>query len=274
MAPRRVARLIGVRADERRRKAMRAIGTREIASGVGMLLRPRPAGWAWMRVAGDLMDLALLGRALTSARKIDRARVAAATAAVAGVTLVDALTARRLSSRRASGGIEVKRSITVNCTPDVAYRVWHDLENLPRFMAHLESVRVQGERSRWRARAPAGTTVEWEAVLVDDRLNELVSWRSIEGSRVSTAGAVRFAPASGGRGTEVHVDMWYRSPAGALGAAIAKLFGEEPGQQVAGDLRRFKQFVETGEVLHSDASIHRGPHAARPPERFEQETGR
>jgi uncharacterized membrane protein len=87
---------------------------------------------------------------------------------------------------------------------------------------------------------------------------------------VPNRGVVRFKPAPGGRGTELMVELKYDPPAGALGATIAKLFGEEPSQQIAGDLRRLKQVLETGSVVHSDASIHRGPHPARPPAQGER----
>src|SRR6185503_4443458 len=94
--------------------------------------------------------------------------------------------------------------------------------------------------------------------------NENIAWRSCEGSTVPNQGSVRFLDAPGGRGTEVRVELRYDPPTGALGASVAKLFGAEPGQEIAGDLRRFKQVIETGEVLHSDASIHRGRHPSRP----------
>jgi uncharacterized membrane protein len=161
----------------------------------------------------------------------------------------------------------VRKAITINRTPEEVYRFWRHLENLPRFMAHLESVRVLDDRrSYWKAHAPLGLTVEWTAEIVEERSNELISWRSAEDSQVPNSGTVRFVRAPGDRGTEVHLDLRYDPPAGAVGAAIAKLFGEEPSRQVDGDLRRLKQVLETGEVVHSDSSIHRGPHPARPPE--------
>jgi uncharacterized membrane protein len=126
---------------------------------------------------------------------------------------------------------------------------------------------IDDRRSRWRAKAPAGTSVEWEAELIDDRPNELIAWRSLEGSTVDNSGFVRFERAPGGRGTVVHVELRYCPPAGALGAAVAKLFGEEPRQQLYDDLRAFKQVMELGEVVKSDASIHTGMHPAQPPAR-------
>jgi uncharacterized membrane protein len=272
LAPRDVARFVGLEDDETSRKTMRAIGFRETAAGVGLLTRPHQASFAWGRVAGDAMDLALLGRAFASQRG-DRNRVAASLAAVAGVTVLDIIAGTRLSregngvafERRSPGRIQVKKAITVNRSREEAYTFWRDFENLPRFMAHLESVRVTDpRRSYWKAKAPLGTTVKWTAELVEDRPNELISWRSLEGAGVANRGSVRFVNAPGGRGTEVRVELSYDPPAGALGATFAKLFGEEPSQQVDGDLRRFKQVLEVGEVVHSDSSIHRGLRPAQP----------
>ena len=268
-APRGVARMIGVDDDETNRNTMFAIGVREIASGVGILMRDRPAGPVWGRVGGDIMDLALLGRALQSDQS-RKNRVAAATAVVAGVTVLDVMAGQALS--RGPGGriplsprgIEVRRAITIARPPDEVYRFWRNFENLPRFMAHLERVTVIDERrSRWIARAPAGASVEWEAEITEDSPGELIAWRAVQHAQVPNHGQVRFVRSPDG-GTEVHVDLRYEPPGGKLGAAIAKLFGEEPAQQVAGDLRRFKQVMELGEVVHSDASIHRGMHSAQP----------
>jgi len=165
-----------------------------------------------------------------------------------------------------SDGIHVDRSITVNRPPDEVYRFWHDFENLPLFMRHLEEVRSQGNgRSHWKAKAPGGTTVEWDAEIVEDIPNEAISWRSIDGGAVRNAGTVRFSPAPRGRGTEVRVHLDYEPPGGKVTAALAKLFREEPGQQVRDDLYAFKQVMETGEVLLSDASLFGEPHPARPP---------
>jgi uncharacterized membrane protein len=285
-APRAVARLIGVNDDDGTRNTMFAIGLREITSGIGILTRPRPAGWVWTRVGGDLMDLALLGKALNS-DEADRTRVGVATAAVLGVTLLDFVTSRQLSDsgsngfelpggipgfrRKGSGGIEVTEAITINRPREEVYALWHNFENFPRFMAHLESVQMLDERrSHWKATAPAGAAVEWDAETIEDRPNELIAWRSLSDSQVPNSGQVRFRDAPGNRGTEVIVELKYQPPGGKIGALVAKLFGEEPSQQIKGDLRRLKQVMEVGEIVHSDASIHKGPHPARPPENLSE----
>jgi uncharacterized membrane protein len=152
--------------------------------------------------------------------------------------------------------LQVSKSVTIKCPREEVYRFWRNLENLPRFMIHLESVKVTGDgRSHWTAKAPAGTQVEWDAEIVTDQPGTLLAWRSVAGSVVPNEGTVRFADAPADRGTEVRVALQYDPPAGGVGAIIAKLFGEEPGQQIADDMRRFKQVMETGEVVRSDGSL-------------------
>jgi len=153
------------------------------------------------------------------------------------------------ASVQASRAIKVNRSVTINKSPEELYRFWRNFENLPSFMDHLESVKVLDDKhSRWTAKAPAGATVEWQAEIYNEKENELIAWRSLAGSSVANAGSVLFKPAPGGRGTEVKVELDYEPPAGAIGAVVAKLFGEEPTQQVQEDLRHFKQIMEAGET--------------------------
>jgi uncharacterized membrane protein len=146
----------------------------------------------------------------------------------------------------------VQKSITVNRSPEELYRFWHDFDNLPRFMTHLDSVEVTGERrSHWKVKALAGMTVEWEAEIIADKPNELIAWRSLEGAAVDHAGSVRFVRAPGDRGTEIRVEMQYIPPGNVMGAKLARLLGQDPSQQVQEDLRRFKQLMEAGEVAQS-----------------------
>jgi uncharacterized membrane protein len=268
-----VARLCGVdHKDDRNRRTMRLLGMREISHGVAILSNQQPEKAVWSRVAGDALDLALLGKALSNPDN-DRAATLFATANVLAVTALDVMCARTLSRQPrtvANAGIDegiirTKRSVTVGKPVAEVYAFWREFENLPRFMRHLESVTVIDERrSHWVAKAPAGKSVEWEAELIEDRKNELIAWRSVEGSQIYNAGTVRFQPAPGGRGTEVRVELEYDPPFGKLGAKVASLFREEPGQQVMDDLRHFKQVMEIGEIVFSDASKQRGPHPAQP----------
>ncbi|MBD2433489.1 MULTISPECIES: SRPBCC family protein [Fischerella] len=149
--------------------------------------------------------------------------------------------------------IKVEKTVTINKPADELYRFWHNFENLPRFMKHLKNVKVYDDKkSHWIANAPLGQSVEWDAYILEDRENEFISWASAEGADVDNSGFVRFTKAPGDRGTEVKVVMEYNPPGGALGAAIAKLFGEEPEQQIGDELRRFKMLMEAGEIATTE----------------------
>ncbi|MDZ7952090.1 MAG: SRPBCC family protein [Nostoc sp. DedQUE12b] len=149
--------------------------------------------------------------------------------------------------------IKVEKTVTIRKSAEELYRFWHDFENLPTFMKHLKSVKVYDEkRSHWIANAPLDNTVEWDADILEDRENEFISWASVEGADVDNSGFVRFTKAPGDRGTEVKVVLEYNPPGGALAATVAKLFGEEPEQQIGDELRRFKMLMEAGEIATTE----------------------
>jgi uncharacterized membrane protein len=194
---------------------------------VARLLMPLGGSLLMRGITGHCAVNRAIGR--NSAR---RAQVASPVASVAG-----------------GEGIKVERSIVIDRSAQELYAFWRDFENLPRFMEHLESVTVlTPQRSRWTARAPAGGHVSWEAEIHNEIPNQLIAWRSLPNSDVPNAGSVHFTPLFGASSTEVRVVLSYEPPAGRLGAAVARLFGEEPHQQVEEDLRRFKQVMESGEV--------------------------
>jgi uncharacterized membrane protein len=231
---------------------MRLVGLREIAAGAMILSGARAAG-CWSRVAGDLMDLALLGGGLASP-DTGKGRAIGSTAAVAGVTVLDALTAWELTQSQ-SGAYDVRagRSITVNRPPEECYRFWRDFENLPRFMLHLQSVRVIGDnRTHWIAGGPMGRRFEWDAEVTADEPGRCISWHTVEGSDVRHSGSVHFDAAPGGRGAVVRVQMYYTPPAMGAGALAARIFGQDPESEIAKDLRRFKQVMETGDVVSTE----------------------
>jgi uncharacterized membrane protein len=145
--------------------------------------------------------------------------------------------------------IRVEHAVTVCTAPGQLYSFWRDFTNLPQVMEHLESVLVLDDtRSHWVARGPAGTTLEWDAEIVNDVPGERIGWRSVEGADVDHAGSVHFRELPGGRGTEVKVVVRYNPAGGVLGAAVAQLLGDDPAAAIAEDLRRFKQLVETAEI--------------------------
>ncbi|MFL5580398.1 MAG: SRPBCC family protein [Gemmatimonadaceae bacterium] len=268
-----MARVIGIdHEDEQNRMVLRLMGIREISHGVAILSNQQPEKSLWARVAGDALDLALLGKALSNPDN-DRGRTLFATANVLAVTALDVMCARLLSKQPEqaprsqavqAGLIRTKRSVTVRRPVEEVYAFWRDFENLPRFMRHLESVTVEGDRTHWVAKAPAGKQVEWWATTVEDVENERIAWEALPGSQVYNAGTVEFRPAPGGRGTEVRLELLYDPPFGKLGSKLAMLWREEPGQQAQDDLRHFKQVMELGEIVLSDATKQRGMHPAVP----------
>ncbi len=138
-------------------------------------------------------------------------------------------------------GVHVTEAVIVHAPREEVYDFWRTLSNLPKFMSHLARVDVSSDgRSHWVAQGPAGSRVEWDAEIINDKRPELIAWRSLAGAEVASAGSVHFRPSPSG-GTEIVVRLQYEPPAGKLGAWVAKLFGEEPSQQIRDDLRRLKQ---------------------------------
>lgn len=261
LAPRRFAQAVGAAP---RPMLVRALGAREIASGLGILGARQPARWLSARAGGDLMDLAMLALALRSpvARPL---RLGLAAAAVLGVAALDGVASARTGRHpravprqsAAPGVVPVEQHLWVNRSPADCHALWSDITRFPQFMAHVERVeRIDERRSHWIARAPAGMRVEWDAELLDGDPGRSIAWRSLPGGAVRHAGVVRFEPAPGGRGTIVRLRMLVRPPGGDLGARVAGLFGDSPLQAAREDLRRFKRLIETGEVPTTAGQSH------------------
>jgi uncharacterized membrane protein len=147
----------------------------------------------------------------------------------------------------AGHGVHVEERIVIDKPVAELYRFWRNLDNLGHFLQHVESVRCEGNRSRWLACGPLGTHFEWEAEIINERDNELIAWRSLPGSSVDTAGSVHFRVLPG-RSTEIHVNLKYDPPGGKAGDAVARLMGDSPQQEIRDDLQRLKAFLETGQM--------------------------
>jgi uncharacterized membrane protein len=266
-APDRVRRISGVDDSATSRVVVPLVGARELVHAAGLLTSRRKSVWAWTRVVGDAMDLTALGMAIAHRDGRRRGRLVGVTGAIAGITVVDLVTAVRatrakrtgsvptMRGARKGGSMELTATTTIRKSPDQVYAFWRDLENLPTFMGHLEQVRTTGDRtSRWTADAPFGKDVGWDAEIIEESPGEKIAWRSTGNADVPNAGTVRFVPAPDGVSTEVHVALTYDIPGGTIGKAVAKYFGEEPHQQLDDDLRRLKQVLETGEVVRSDGA--------------------
>lgn len=253
LAPARLARLVGMAPHP---ALIRAMGIRELSSGAGLLSRHATDRWAWSRVGGDLLDLAMLGAAARAASG-SRSRLAITAATLAGVAALDVYCSRRLGRTSQPNNrhhtLHFNTSITVDRPQDELYRAWHRFEDLPRLMPHLESVEQTGNNLwHWTANGPAGSRMEWDAEIIEDIPGERIVWRASDDSPVQNSGSVRFEPAPEGRGTQVTVNLVYEPPAGKLGAWIARAFGQAPETQIPLDLHRFKQWMETGEIATTE----------------------
>jgi uncharacterized membrane protein len=286
LAPQAVARIIGID-EEEHTTLLRSYGLRELAAGIGIVTRPKPTYWMWNRVIGDAVDLASLGKAMRSPGT-DKTRLTGATIAVLGVTALDILCSVNLTSefspaaghdegsftlpQSRNGALPVLAIVTVNKPVEEVYNFWKNPQNFSRFMDQIESVRITSDRrSHWALKGPAGLTIEWDAEVVADTPNEMISWQSINSADVDNTGTVRFRRAAGNRGTEVELEMDFKPGAGALGQKLARFLLTIPKTQMTNDLRRFKQIMEVGEVVKSEASAVKGMHPARPPKYSELE---
>lgn len=243
VAPRVLCRLTGIPPTPR---VMRLFGMRELACGIGILTQQERGPWLQARVAGDVLDLVALAAAAVSGRANTR-RVAVSLGAVGAMTAVDLYCARSLSAAEAKVPRHDTDTICVDCPAETLYRYWRDFQNLPSIMPHIESVQPLGDDVfHWVALGPSGTRLEWDSEVIDDRPNERLAWRSLEGSDVFNAGSVRFDPAPGGS-TYVTVELLYEPRSGSIGDTVAKLFGSNPRQQRA-NLQAFKRLMEGRET--------------------------
>jgi len=152
-------------------------------------------------------------------------------------------------SLKSGKGLKLEESVTINRPVNEVYSFWRNFENLPRFMVHLESVTAREDgTSHWIMKTSMGKELEWEARIIEERPNEMISWQSLEDADVDNAGSVWFIPDSGGQSTTVRVKMKYSPPGGKIGAALAKMSGQDPEKELAEDLSRFKTLMETQDL--------------------------
>lgn len=202
--------------------------------GLLLLLGVRKGSWPGLLLGG--VGTLLLVRSLRG----DSARQS-----TGGFQTADA--ERQLAA--APAALTITESLTVGCPPQEAYAFWRKLENLPRFMTHLQSVRVEGNgRSHWVVKAPAGLTFAYDAEITADAPGELIRWQTLPQAIVQHTGKVAFRPAPGGRGTEVTAHLHYEPPGGIVGEAFAHLASPVTEQLIREDVRRFKAVLETGEA--------------------------
>lgn len=256
-APRAVSRLIGAPPHS---TLMRFLGLRELACGAGLLSGREPQAFLWARVAGDLMDLAMLTSTVGMRAPV---RGIGAMTAVLGATAIDVYAANSVRQAGVTESVprdrtvRVEKNLAIGKSPDECYAMWREFENFPRFMHFVESVTTAGpRRSHWVARVAGGAKLEWDAEITNDQPGKLIAWRSVDEADVEHAGVVRFEPGRDGRGTWLRVEIQYLPPGGALGAMLANLMSAAPSEVIEEDVRRFKRLIETGEVATIEGQSH------------------
>ena len=194
-----------------------------IALGAGMLtfglLRRSRAGWALALTGAGLVYRGLSGSCpLYRSLGIDRTR-----------------------ETRGNLGVKVERSLSMEEPAEKLYRFWRDFRNLPIIMPNVESVSVLSDtRSHWVVKGPMSTNLEWDAVIINDKPNELIAWRTEGAARVESAGSVHFKGRPDGS-TLVRVSVQYNPPGGELAHTVSALLGEDPGARIEEDLMRLKE---------------------------------
>jgi uncharacterized membrane protein len=165
----------------------------------------------------------------------------------------------------ADNDVHVTAAVTVQAPIREIFAVWDGFQGLPRFMTDAATVQITGNRqSRWTVPGPAGMTLEWDLQVTESRPNEQIAWRTADGGPFAAEGTVRFRTAPGDRGTQVIFAAHFSPPGGALGQKVAQPLADIFKVKIGNDLRRFKQLMELGEIVHSDDSIVPGPNPAQP----------
>ncbi|HUG16973.1 MAG TPA: SRPBCC family protein [Thermomicrobiales bacterium] len=223
-------------------------------------LAERSGASRWAPVCGG----ALLAAAGLSRRSFGGTLLALAGGGLAYLGYTGRIPLGTMTAPDGESSLRVEESIAIARPTAEVYAEWRDVERLPASMSHLISVRqTAAGLSHWVARGPAGRIVEWDAEVIHDHESRIIAWRSVGNADVHNVGSVRFDDAPHGRGTELKVTLEYTPPGGRLGAAIARLLGAEPGQQIADDLRRFKQHIESGEPSTNGEQSHGGGRESR-----------
>jgi uncharacterized protein YndB with AHSA1/START domain len=133
----------------------------------------------------------------------------------------------------------ITHSIEVNAPLQTVYNQWTRFEEFPRFMEGVDEVRQEGpNRLFWKAKI-GGKEKEWEAEITEQVPNTRIAWRSVGGA--SNLGAVTFEELDISQ-TRITLTMEYE-PEGFIEQAGDAL--GIPLGQVAGDLNRFREFIES-----------------------------
>lgn len=153
--------------------------------------------------------------------------------------------------------VDFHKAINVDASVEEVYKFWSRFENFPRFMSHVKEIHDNGNgRSHWVVAGPAGTPVEFDAIITRQVPNQIIAWKTLPGQPVEHSGTVRFDPNPQG-GARISVRMSYNPPAGAVGHMVASLFGADPKRAMDEDLARLKTLLEVGKTSSEGKEVTR-----------------
>ncbi len=217
------------------------LGGGMVSYGLG---RGTPGGWLLAIAGGGLLYRGLSGNCM-------------------GYRLMGVSTAGQVAA--GSHAMDAEHTLVIDREAEELFDTWRHFKGLPDFMSHLVRVEeLDEQRSRWSAKGPLGTTITWQAEITEERTNELIAWKSIEGSAVESTGWVKFEPTGEDNATRVTVHFRYAPPAGAAGALLSQMLGADPERQMQHDLSRFKAIMENE---RSRATVKAGSHGLSGPQR-------
>ncbi|MFZ0598801.1 MAG: SRPBCC family protein [Flavobacterium sp.] len=141
--------------------------------------------------------------------------------------------------------VNIRTNVVINKPISEVYAFWRNLENLPKFMNHLASVKTISEtKSEWTAKGPAGIgTLTWNAEIIKDQKEKLLSWQSLPDATVKNFGKVLFK--AQGNKTEIEVTISYRAPLGLAGEGAAKLLNPYFEKVVNDDIKNLQLYLES-----------------------------
>lgn len=144
-----------------------------------------------------------------------------------------------------ASNVNIRFTSVINKPVREVFAFWHNLENLPKFMSHLESVKtIDSNISEWTAKGPAGIgSISWKARIVKDRKDRLLSWNSVEGATIRNAGKIKFK--DNGSSTELDITISYHAPLGIAGESAAKLLNPYFEKLVKNDVAGLKEYLES-----------------------------
>ncbi|OYU81261.1 MAG: cyclase [Flavobacterium sp. BFFFF1] len=147
-----------------------------------------------------------------------------------------------------TSNINIRTSMSIDKPVSEVYAFWRNLENLPRFMKHLETVKeINKTTSHWCVKVPGGIGhISWTANILMDEKDEMLSWKSVPGSTIDNGGKIVFTE-NGRGGTDLDINISYHAPLGIAGDVAAKLLNGFFERMVHTDIENVKSYMESGQ---------------------------